>query len=112
MLLLAAGVWEWAKERRRWRILLIAAVLLNVADVLRFAPDYLSYFNIFVKSDKSWTLISDSNVDWGEGLMALRDYQRQHPTEELHLSYFGSVDPKIYGIRYTQLHESDRATGT
>ena len=112
LLLLAAGVWEWAKERRRWRIVLIAAVLLNVADVLRFAPDYLSYFNIFVKSDKSWTLISDSNVDWGEGLLALRDYQRQHPTEELHLSYFGSVDPKIYGIRYTQLHESDRATGT
>ena len=105
LLLLAAGVWEWAKERRRWRIVLIAAVLLNVADVLRFAPDYLSYFNIFVKSDKSWTLISDSNVDWGEGLLALRDYQRQHPTEELHLSYFGSVDPKIYGIRYTQLHE-------
>ncbi len=112
LLLLAAGTWEWAKEKRRWRIVLIAAVVLNGADVLRYAPDYLSYFNIFVKPDKSWTLLSDSNVDWGEGLLALREYQQQHPNEELHLSYFGSVDPKIYGIRYTQLHENERATGT
>jgi hypothetical protein len=112
LLLIAAGAWHWASDKRRWRALLIAAVALNTADVLRYAPDYLSYFNIFVKSDKAWLLISDSNVDWGEGLLALRDYQQKHPNEELHLSYFGSVDPKIYGIRYTQLHESDRATGT
>ena len=112
LLLLAAGVWEWAKDRRRWRVLLISAVVLNAADVLRYAPDYLSYFNIFVKPDRSWTLLSDSNVDWGPGLLALRDYQQKHPSEELHLAYFGSVDPKIYGIRYTQVHESDRATGT
>jgi len=112
LLLLAAGAWHWAKDKRRWRALLIAAVALNAADVLRYAPDYLSYFNIFVKPDKSWTLLSDSNVDWGSGLLALRDYQQKHPNEELHLAYFGSVDAKIYGIRYTQLHESDRATGT
>ena len=112
LLLIAAGAWEWAKDKRRWRALLIAAVVLNAADVLRYAPDYLSYFNIFVKPDNSWTLLSDSNVDWGEGLLALRDYQQKHPNEELHLAYFGSVAPKIYGIRYTQLNESDRATGT
>lgn len=112
LLLLTAGVWDWARDKRRWRALLIAAVVLNAADVLRYAPDYLSYFNIFVKPDKSWTLLSDSNVDWGSGLLALRDYQEKHPNEELHLAYFGSVDPKIYGIRYTQLHESERATGT
>ena len=41
-----------------------------------------------------------------------REYQQKHPNEGIHLAYFGSVDPKIYGIRYTQLHESDRATGT
>jgi hypothetical protein len=112
LLLIAAGAWEWAKDKRHWRALLLAAVVLNAADVLRYAPDYLSYFNVFVKPATSWTLLSDSNVDWGEGLLALRDYQQKHPNEELHLAYFGSVDAKIYGIRYTQLHESDRATGT
>ena len=112
LLLIAAGVWEWANDKRGWRALLMFAMVLNVADVMRFAPDYLSYFNIFVQPDKSWMLISDSNVDWGSGLLALREYQKEHPSDELHLAYFGSVDPKIYGIRYTQLHESDRATGT
>lgn len=112
LLLIAAGVWQWARDNRRWRIVLVALAVLNAADVLRYAPDYLSYFNIFVKPDKSWTLLSDSNVDWGSGLIALREYQQQHPQEDIHLAYFGSVDAKIYGIRYTQLAETDRATGT
>src|SRR3954470_17698294 len=112
LLLLAAGLWQWARDKQRWRVLLIAAVVLNAADVLRYAPDYLSYFNIFVKPDKTWTLLSDSNVDWGSGLIALQKYQQEHPTEDIHLAYFGSVDAKIYGIRYTQLKETDRATGT
>jgi hypothetical protein len=112
LLLLAAGVWQWARDKRRWRIVLIALAVLNAADVLRYAPDYLSYFNIFVKPDKNWTLLSDSNVDWGSGLIALREYQQQHPQEDIHLAYFGSVDPKIYGIRYTQLTETGRANGT
>jgi hypothetical protein len=112
LLLLAAGLWQWAGDNRRWRVMLIAAVVLNAADVLRYAPDYLSYFNIFVKPDETWTLLSDSNVDWGSGLIALQKYQQEHPQEDIHLAYFGSVDAKIYGIRYTQLKETDRATGT
>jgi 4-amino-4-deoxy-L-arabinose transferase-like glycosyltransferase len=112
LLLIAAGLWEWAKQKRAWRGVLVLAVLLNAADVLRYAPDYLSYFNIFVKPDRSWTLLSDSNVDWGSGLLALREYQQKHPNDEIHLGYFGSVDAKIYGIRYTQLGENEHATGT
>jgi len=111
-LLLAAGLWQWAREDRRWRVLLVAALVLNAGDVLRYAPDYLSYFNVFIKPDKTWTLLSDSNVDWGSGLIALQKYQQQHPREDIHMAYFGSVDPKIYGIRSAPLLPNTFTSGT
>ena len=98
-LLLAGGIWEHARKRRLGMAVVMLALCLNAADALRYAPDYLAYFNLFVKPQNSWRLLTDSNLDWGQGLLALRDYQRQHPTEELWLAYFGSVDPTLYDIK-------------
>jgi 4-amino-4-deoxy-L-arabinose transferase-like glycosyltransferase len=35
LLLLAAGVWQWARDKRRWQVVVIAVAVLNAADVLR-----------------------------------------------------------------------------
>jgi hypothetical protein len=86
--------------------------MVNAADCLRYAPDYLSYFNVFVPPSRSYELLSDSNLDWGQGLLALRKYQAEHPDEVIHLAYFGNIDPRRYGIRAISLEENDRATGT
>jgi 4-amino-4-deoxy-L-arabinose transferase-like glycosyltransferase len=106
-----AGVWTAAKTRAA-KIALLAALALNAADGLRYAPDYLSHFNIFVRPAESWRLLTDSSLDWGQGLLALREYQAAHPGETLHLAFFGPVEPALYGIRYVPLGENERATGT
>ncbi len=111
LLLVLGGVWTAAKTRAA-KIALVAALALNAADGLRYAPDYLSHFNIFVRPAESWRLLTDSSLDWGQGLLALREYQAAHPGETLHLAYFGPVDPSLYGIRYVPLAEDERATGT
>ncbi|MGZ4731798.1 MAG: glycosyltransferase family 39 protein [Terriglobales bacterium] len=95
----AAAVWEWARHKRAGVALLILLALLNAADALRYAPGYLSYFTPFVRPAESYRLLTDSNLDWGQGLLALRDYQLNHPGEQISLSYFGSVDPQAYGIQ-------------
>ena len=112
LLLLVGATAEWLLARRRWQWVLALLVCLQAADSARYAPDYLSYFNIFVNPARSYELLSDSNLDWGQGLVALRNYQAAHPTEPLHLAYFGLVDPAWYGIRYVPLKEDERATGT
>jgi hypothetical protein len=111
VLLGLAGVWTAARTRAA-KIALLAALALNAADGLRYAPDYLSHFNIFVRPAESWRLLTDSSLDWGQGLLALRDYQAAHPDQTLHLAYFGPVDPALYGIRYEPLGENERVTGT
>ncbi len=74
-LLFVASVWHYAREKRAILALLSVLVLVNVVDTLRYAPGYLSYFTPFVNPATSWKLLSDSNLDWGQGLFALRDYQ-------------------------------------
>ena len=112
VLLFIAGLWQFAQPKRVTQLLLIALVFVNAADCLRYAPGYLSYFPIFVNPATSYKLLSDSNLDWGQGLIALRKYQEQHPAETIHLAYFGEVDPALYGIRYEPLFPNQRAFGT
>ncbi len=111
-LLWIGALWQFARQRRAILFLFLALIIVQAADILRYAPDYLSYFTPFVKPATSYKLLSDSNVDWGQGLIALRKYQDQHPDETIHLAYFGTIDPKLYGIRYTPLAPNEHATGT
>jgi len=115
LLLFAGVVWEWARGWRwdaRWSKTVFGIVLLaQIADIARYAPGYLSYFTVLVRPADTWKLLSDSNTDWGQGLVALRQFQAEHPNETMHLAYVGEVDPAWYGIRYTKLKEGDHPSG-
>jgi hypothetical protein len=65
----------------------LAAAALHA---LSFHPDYLSYLNL--PRDRPWMAISDSNLDWGQGLKQARDWLQRNrvpPDRPVHLLYFG-----------------------
>jgi len=111
LLFVAGGAWQLTRRSRAALLLVLLAVALNAADALRYAPDYLSYFTPFVPPSQSYKLLSDSNLDWGQGLLALRGYQAAHPQEKIYLAYFGSVDPAAYGLRVEKLEGNQRVSG-
>jgi hypothetical protein len=111
-LLIAGAIWEHVKAHKKAVIIVVVLLCLNAADALRSAPDYLAYFNVLVKPASSWRYLTDSNLDWGQGLIALREYEQQHPSDTLRLAYFGSVDPALYGVRALPLAPEDRVSGT
>ena len=111
-ILFAAGGLGMGRGKRAVAALLILLAALNAADALRYAPGYLSYFTPFVRPSESFRLLTDSNLDWGQGLLAFRDYQRDHPGERISLSYFGSVDPQAYGIQSDFFDGHKRVSGT
>lgn len=114
LLLLAAALWHAAARRKRvYALVLIALVAVQAGDTARYAPDYLTYFNPFVNAEKSYELLTDSNLDWGQGLLALRKYQQAHPDERIHLAYFGNVSPQtVYGIRAEPFEDTGGVAGT
>lgn len=112
ILLFACAVWEAAKKRRVLVCIVIILAILQAVDTLRYAPDYVSYFNAFIPPTRSYELLTDSNLDWGQGLLALREYERARTGQPISLAYFGSIDPRVYGIQAHSLGEDERAEGT
>jgi len=127
-LLIAGSIWEhvialkariafevptwWGRKSINYNVVILLLVLgLNAADALRAAPDYLTYFNILVKPANSWRYLTDSNLDWGQGLISVRLYEFKHPGEPLHLAYFGSINPALYGVHATPLAPNQQVTG-
>lgn len=111
LVLLSAAAWNVWPARQR-ALIAVAFIAVQAVDTTRYAPGYLSYFTPFVSSERTPMLLSDSNLDWGQGLIALRDYERTHPDETVWLAYFGGVDPASYGIRAKSFGERDHPTGT
>jgi hypothetical protein len=45
--------------------------------------------------------LADSNIDWGQGLLALRDWLNEHaPGQKIRLAYFGTMFPEVVGLEY------------
>jgi len=87
---------------RRWLI----AAAFSAVSVIGWGH-HLSYFNELAGGPKNgYTHLVDSNVDWGQDLPALRAWIDAHPqTAPVNLIYFGSADPRFYGIRFLNLEQ-------
>jgi dolichyl-phosphate-mannose-protein mannosyltransferase len=85
--------------RSRWLAAGMTLAALQGAETAWTAPWYLSSFNLLAGGPGGgYRLINDSNVDWGQGLLDLRDLLRRRGIGRIHLCYHGSTDPAIYGI--------------
>jgi len=73
-------------------------------------PDYFPYFNAFAGNDPSRHLV-DSNIDWGQDILRLRDVVRRKQIPSLTISLMGPADysalgfPTVYNADpYTKSH--------
>jgi hypothetical protein len=81
-------------------ILVLAAAL--AAETAAAFPNYIAFFNIACASHRI-DLLADSNLDWGQDLPLLAEWQSENPNTVLYLDYFGLCDPAAYGIRYVNV---------
>ncbi len=98
-----AVVWLYA---RPWRTAAAGALLtiLLVADTARVAPHYESYFNQLAGPWQNWSnILVDSNLDWGQDLIALRQVMDEQGIDSVNLAYFGKAAPEAYGVNYRPL---------
>jgi hypothetical protein len=74
------------------------AVWLVVSTAVTF-PNHLSYFNELVGGpNNGYRHMTDSNVDWGQDLPALKSWIDRAQPDRLHLAFFGSAYPDRYDI--------------
>lgn len=88
----------------RWKPSAIAGGVLLVwyACIPAFAsPWQVSFLNELTgRRDYGWRYLTDSNIDWGQGLKALSSYLKERKVSGIYLNYFGTANPEYYGISY------------
>jgi hypothetical protein len=99
-----ASMWKSQKTKSRYAIIGLG-ILLGI-ESLSVYPDFIPYFNVIAANTSGGkiSLLGDSNLDWGQDLPLLVQWQHEHPDKNLYLSYFGYADPVFYGIKYIPLH--------
>jgi hypothetical protein len=87
--------------KRALRTLTAVSLGLTLASSAWIHPHYLAYFNwLSGGPDRNPARLIDSNLDWGQDLIALRKWcQETHPDERIGLAYFGQINPSIFAYR-------------
>jgi len=110
--ILIGSLWP-ADPRRLPRRLLLAAVTLTALGTLLSFPDYLAYFTPLIGGPaQGQRYLVDSNLDWGQSWIELRQYLTRRPDlndRPLYLSYYTYTDPALYGLKYTPLAPAPEA---
>jgi hypothetical protein len=96
-----------AKFGKPVKIILVVLFFGLAAETFAAFPDYIPFFNVAVGGYRGGArLRGDSNLDWGQELPDIARWQAKHTGYQLMLYYWGSGDPRYYGIHYARLPES------
>ena len=91
----------------KWLLPVIILTLLFVwfgYKAVRITPHEDAYFNELAGDWTNWSeILVDSNLDWGQDLIALRQLMHDYGLAEVNLAYFGLAVPEVYDINYKPL---------
>lgn len=116
-ILTAKGVLEFIKKNHHmiFRLALTILLILLIGETIAVYPNYMSYFNSLVGGPKNgYTLVTDSNADWGQDLKRLKNFLDERPEiDKIRVDYFGGGDQKYYlGDKYVMWWDSKRPIET
>jgi hypothetical protein len=100
VVLAGATAWIITRVWRVGRYVVAVAMVLLVVSSARTFPSYLAYANeAFGGRDKAYRVLSDSNVDWGQELMEVGAYLKDHHIQDCWFAYsLPNLPMERYGI--------------
>lgn len=105
--LIAGAAISWWGRGAGWKAVIVLLVGAHMISSLRAYPNYLAYSNeAWGGPMNTYRYLTDSNVDWGNGLYQVRDYLRAHHITDCWMSYDGVASTTYYGIPCRRLSAS------
>jgi len=86
-----------ASSKSKHPLSLYVILFISFTQTVITTPFQISYVNTLAKNRLTFT----SDADWGQGLIALREWQEKNsPESPIWLSYFGNSLPEEFGVEY------------
>ncbi|HTV05963.1 MAG TPA: glycosyltransferase family 39 protein [Acidobacteriaceae bacterium] len=98
------------RTNKRWSYAIAILLLWQAFEAVHIFPAYMAYANeAWGGPANTHKYLSDSNVDWGQQLIAVKRYLDKHRITKCWFVYFpeGAVDPSPYGIPCNFLPTTD-----
>jgi 4-amino-4-deoxy-L-arabinose transferase-like glycosyltransferase len=95
-----AAPWPKVKNARIPILVSVVSVLAALPGSLLIHPHYISYFNELVGPSNGYKYLSDSNIDWGQDLLQLKEYLDRANAEVVYIDISGTIEPEDVGIQY------------
>ena len=81
----------------KWAVAGFALAIAAAIHAWTFYPDYLAYLN--APRHQAYMDINDSNIDWGQGLKAARQWIEAHPKRTVFVRDFGWGPARLFNVR-------------
>lgn len=97
---------EWLRRARgvRGAVILTCILMAGAVEYALAYPNTLAFFNAFAGGGRNgFRYLADSNVDWGQDLKPLKKWMEANGVGHINLAYFGTAEPKYYGMDVTYL---------
>jgi 4-amino-4-deoxy-L-arabinose transferase-like glycosyltransferase len=89
---------------RALRIAIVTLFVLHIASSLHAFPDYIPYSNeAWGGKSKTYRVLTDSNVDWGQAINETRRYLAANNIHDCWIAYDNVAPAEHYGIQCRQL---------
>jgi hypothetical protein len=99
-----AAAQVWLQKRRVAGVLFAVLALGVICETARAFPNYIPFFNTAAGGSRGGIrLLGCSNIDWGQDLKLIADWQRSNPDKNLYLVYYGVAEPAYYGIKFSTM---------
>lgn len=103
--LAAGGCWAWVWRAgawsRPWAAVVAVLLCAHVGSSLRAYPNYMAYSNeLWGGPMQTYKVLTDSNADWAQQLLAVKQYLDQRGIKQCWFAYFADpfLRPADYGI--------------
>ncbi len=85
--------------------LIVLVLFFAGRETVAASPYFLSYFNQLAGGTANgYRYVVDSNYDWGQDLLRLRDFVAEHNIQTIAVDYFGGGDPEYYLGKGTEVN--------
>jgi hypothetical protein len=92
-----ADIWRQAKNAPALKVAMLGVALWLLSDGLLNHPHYIAYFNELAMHEPERIAV-DSNLDWGQDLVALGDFFKAHHIDSAHLLIAASANFGNHGV--------------